>query len=50
MNMNTVNLLLLMGTDEILPPSPPVGDFYWVDNLNNKLLTNTADYIVFNPG
>ena len=30
-------------------PIPPGTDF-WVDNLNDKIITNTGAFIIFNPG
>lgn len=29
---------------------PPPGKDFWIDNLDNKIITNTGAFIIFNPG
>ena len=49
MNMNTIDILLLFDVMNS-KPTPPPGDDFWIDNLDNKIITNTGQFIVFNPG
>jgi hypothetical protein len=31
-------------------PLPPPGFDFWIDNLGDKIITNTGAFIIFNPG
>jgi hypothetical protein len=46
MNMNTIDMLLIFDISNIVPL--PFTIKFWVDNLDDKIVDNNGNFLVFN--